>query len=441
MGLLNGLLLWVQTFDVKKDQWNEPVFTSKYTPIHIQIDNMNAAFETNDEKMIMEKSFHSHFHRAEDKDTIARCASKLQHGRIVVFPTSSTYVMGANAMNPESVAALREIAKLSPGVDLVMYVLSWEMARLFIDSQVSLSSLRTCGQVTYQFPKNELSHSIDMGNSTYLSIVVSNQPVVQELLRLSMIPILTTIPYQRGSFTVPCTVSEHLQKYYTYHGIDILLQEEPTGCCIENTVVRYPLHQSPFVLHRGWVSFPDLPIHTNTVLSSPVSGLKRCVLFRVVDLPDALPILPKDSETLFENYLRMSIVLDFGGRNKAFRAKAQGYVDLSSTSRIEEALFNLSNVFYQVDTYDELTNVLIFDFYSTRNEPLYQTMSGELHRMTHGRQLLIPRHFLMNSEEEGEIEFEEDTIEDEEEIEEEGEEEMEEIKEEEEEEEEYDANE
>jgi tRNA A37 threonylcarbamoyladenosine synthetase subunit TsaC/SUA5/YrdC len=72
--------------------------------------------------------YHSHFHKFNDEN-LRVCVSKLEMGKLLVFPSNSTYIIGVNALNKESIDYLKEITKTNDE-ELIMFGLSWDLLRL-----------------------------------------------------------------------------------------------------------------------------------------------------------------------------------------------------------------------------------------------------------------------------------------------------------------------
>jgi hypothetical protein len=123
---------------------------------------------------------------------------------------------------------------------------------------------------------------------------------------------------------------------------------------------------------------------------------KNYILFNMLDFQD--DILEENVEyrkqitDILDYYLENSAIIDFGNKVAFLSDKSYAYVDLSMNGDIGEALFNLYNIFHQLETMD-IQNVLVFDYYQGK-EGLYKTIYDRINRYTSGKKMVIPLSYL-----------------------------------------------
>ena len=91
-------------------------------------------------------------------------------------------------------------------------------------------------------------------------------------------------------------------------------------------------------------------------------------------------------------YLSQCAIIDFNKHNEKHYELFGAHVDLSESGTLKEALYNLYNVFHQLDSTD-INVILIFDFWSNK-DGLYNTIYDRLYRSANGQHLYIPLEYI-----------------------------------------------
>jgi L-threonylcarbamoyladenylate synthase len=147
-----------------------------------------------------------------DETHLQLAAQRLREGELVVFPTETVYGLGANALAPEAVAKIYA-AKGRPSFNpLIVHVADQEAALPLVSgwnerAQI-LADAFWPGPLTLVLPRSELVPDIVTAGLETVAIRVPAQPVAQELLRRSGIPLAA--PSANASGEVSPTLAQHV---------------------------------------------------------------------------------------------------------------------------------------------------------------------------------------------------------------------------------------
>lgn len=333
--------------------------------------------------------YHSHFHEwTENDNTLAQqMASKLQINRSVIMPTDTVYMVLCNALNPDAIQNMYNICRVPAETNLCIYALSWHMAQLFVDmtrvnKPIVEAIIKQCwpGPLTLSLPKNNLSKSLMFGDSDLVSIRIPGDKVSQKILLASGLPLAGLPAFHLSHYVYPlsCTCAEQVRFYYKNYGVDIVTQELPCQYGIESTELQMIDDKIRFV-RRGSCSIEKvlscLPDDVKRNVQYEWKATERICQFKHPSVqPKTIQFfqwlsldmgqIPTKVKQGCMEYLDNSLIIDYGKRCLPIRWKATGYVDLSPSCNPEEAIYNLSNVMFQVDITDDIHRVLIYDFFS-----------------------------------------------------------------------------
>ncbi len=352
---------------------------------------------------MQDNTFHSHFHALDDK-TIRYCVSKLQENKLVILPSNNTYLCCTNLFNQESIEFLLEVFRCKPS-DLVVYTLTFDIIKLF--TNLNSSNIELIETIIKEFDTDLIDFNLKLNDNVPIFIKkynnlkfnISKNDTLSKFIKYANMPIIG-IPVKHPQYDIYCVDSEQIQHSFNYIGIDILLGKEPCKNGILPTEIEI---DNEITIHRrGLLTIDDLkdkyPNHIinekDMVEDTIKSNKKKGILFNLMKVDMVIDETNlnyiKNIRKVFEYYLHNSVVIDFGSRNRIFSYNAAGYVDLSETSNIKEAIYNIYNVLYQVNTMEDVSNILIFDYYSYKKESIYKTLSNILDNYCNNLKMVIP---------------------------------------------------
>lgn len=349
---------------------------------------------------------------SDSNENIIQCANIIQTGGIVVFPTENVYTIGTNIFSPQSIQKLFEIKHRPLSNPLTISVLSWEMAELFCkvnDLERTIIKKITdkfwSGPLTLVVRCNDLVDKQITAGTEFAAFSSPNNPIARKLLQYSMVPIVNTSANPHGK--ISSTYKDHVTDYFEYHDITILTSGEPCKIGTESTVIKINNNQisiiRPGIITRDHIA--DILKEFDVDISYEIidcnighyKPTKKCIMFNCLDMPIEYPSeeVRLNSIKTLDNYLERSILVDFGNRNTYLMNKVYGYVDLSETDDINEAIYNFYNVLHQSDKTDAV-NILICN--SFEDSEIHKVLYDRLVRCTEGRYIVIPLNLIDNIE-------------------------------------------
>jgi L-threonylcarbamoyladenylate synthase len=192
-----------------------------------------------------------HLHASNSAD-VARAAELLRAGRLVAFATETVYGLGANALNPQAVAAIFG-AKQRPAWDpLIVHLASADQLPLIttipphLTSRIShLTSAFWPGPLTLLLPRSaSIPDAVTAGRSL-VGVRIPEHPAAHALLQAAGLPIAAPSANLFGH-TSP-TTAQHV--FADLDGrIDAVLDAGPTRIGLESTVLDPT--QTPMVIYR-----------------------------------------------------------------------------------------------------------------------------------------------------------------------------------------------
>lgn len=385
-----------------------------------------------------------------NEPNIKICAEKIINGDAVIFPTETVYGIGANALCDQSVEKIYRIKKRPSNNPLIVHVLDWNSAKIYTDithnEETIINELTKKywpGPLTILVKKNRYISDKVTANSEWVALRSPSNQIARKLLQYSMLPIAA--PSANISGKVSSTYKQHVIDYFKDVNISILVSDDPCKYGIESTIVKIEeIDNSYFsensidlsILRPGIITNNDIhfllknknsgirdrlenvyninvdSININTQFpksqtNSPGSDIshytisKNVVIFNFVDIGQ-VKIDDYDIETEIidktNKYCEQSVCIDFGCKNKKFRDKFYGYVDLSENNDIREAIFNFYNILHQLKNVD-CRNVLIFEGiinnYTTgpgreNDATLRMSLYDRIYRCCSGRRTYLP---------------------------------------------------
>jgi L-threonylcarbamoyladenylate synthase len=189
---------------------------------------------------------------------VQHAAAILRDGGLVAFATETVYGLGADALNPQSVARVFE-AKQRPKFDpLIVHVA--ELAQL--DSLVKqvppmaeqLAAAFWPGPLTMVLEKESIVPDLVTAGLTTVAVRIPAHPLALDLLRKANIPVAapSANPFGRISPTTAAHVAEQLGDE-----IDYILDGGPSQVGVESTVLQLTA-DAPLLLRPGGLALEDI---------------------------------------------------------------------------------------------------------------------------------------------------------------------------------------
>ena len=246
-----------------------------------------------------------------DDDIIAEAAAVITRGGTVAFPTETVYGLGADATNPNAVAAIFT-AKGRPSYNpLIVHaadvtgasrcVTSWP------ESAQTLAGRFWPGPLTIVLPKHRSIPEIVTAGLGTVGVRVPNHPVALALIRASGVPIAA--PSANRSMRVSPTQGDHVASSLG-DAADLILDAGTASVGIESTVIDLSAGV-PTVLRPGMISIDDL----------------RAVLGRVESSATAVDGAARASPGMMDRHYSPSatlIVVDAAGVNDVIASQPAG---------------------------------------------------------------------------------------------------------------------
>jgi L-threonylcarbamoyladenylate synthase len=194
----------------------------------------------------------------EPESHIARAAALLREGKLVAFPTETVYGLGADATNPDAVAAIFA-AKERPASDpLIVHIA--DLAQFFTvvaatpPLALKLAERFWPGPLTLVLPRAAtIPRNVTAGGST-VGVRMPAAPVAQKLIRMAGVP-LAAPSANRFMRTSPTTAAHALADLDGR--IDCVLDGGPCAVGVESTVLDLTT-SPPRILRPGAVTLEAL---------------------------------------------------------------------------------------------------------------------------------------------------------------------------------------
>jgi L-threonylcarbamoyladenylate synthase len=185
----------------------------------------------------------------QSQSVLDQAAAILRRGGTVALPTETVYGLGANALNPEAVAAIFE-AKQRPDWDpLIVHICDLQMLTTLV-SEVSASAQRLInvfwpGPLTLLLSRSPAVPDSVTAGRRLVGVRMPAHPVALELIRRAGVPIAAPSANRFGH-TSPTTAGHVLDDLDGR--IDAVLDAGPTAFGLESTVLDPNV--SPMIVYR-----------------------------------------------------------------------------------------------------------------------------------------------------------------------------------------------
>jgi L-threonylcarbamoyladenylate synthase len=193
------------------------------------------------------------------RGSIEQAVEALVHGAgLVAFPTETVYGLGADALNPRTVARIFE-AKNRPTFDpLIVHVASFdqiaELAASVPDDARRLAATFWPGPLTIVLPKKPVVPDIVTAGQPTVALRVPAHPIALELLKRTGIPIAAPSANRFGS--VSPTTAEHVEVQLGDE-VDVILDGGPCAVGVESTIISLA-GARPMLLRPGGTPLEEI---------------------------------------------------------------------------------------------------------------------------------------------------------------------------------------
>lgn len=205
--------------------------------------------------------------RSPDASAIAHAARILRSGGLVAFPTETVYGLGANALDPQTVAKIFT-AKGRPATNpIIVHVAELadakKLAAAWPDLAETLAAHFWPGPLTLVLPKRANVPDLVTAGGATVALRMPAHPVALALLRACGLPLAA--PSANRSTELSPTLAEHVLRNLS-DKIDLLLDAGPTTGGLESTVLDLTA-TPPRLLRPGLVTRAQLE-----TLIGPIDG-------------------------------------------------------------------------------------------------------------------------------------------------------------------------
>jgi L-threonylcarbamoyladenylate synthase len=186
-----------------------------------------------------------------DPDAITRAAAVVQKGGLVVFPTSSFYGIGAQALNAEAVDRVFQVKQRDPEKPLLILIASETdldaLVRVIPDIAKRLMKALWPGSLTLVFEARDLLPPNLTGYTKKIGIRLAGHPVARNLTKAVGAPITGTSANLSGH--AACSAVADLEPHFQDQ-VDMILDAGTLGSGEASTVVDVT-SDTPKILREG----------------------------------------------------------------------------------------------------------------------------------------------------------------------------------------------
>lgn len=354
-------------------------------------------------------------------DDLTNASNKIIEDDLVIFPTETVYGIGANALSDIAVQKIFSIKKRPMSNPLIVHCLgiydSLTLCNLSSTEETIFTQLAKKfwpGPLTMVVKSKNIVSKLVTAGSDYVAIRVPNQKTTLNFIKKAGVPIAA--PSANISGKTSSTTIEHLKNYFNSKNIGII--NDDNYICqygVESTVIKIN-ENNITILRPGIITKNDIQssledLDESIIVShqnlkehdsnSPGQDIfhycpeKPVFILNVVDIDLKYNDSSLEKELMVKtgHYFKNSILIDFNSLGFKYRKKFLGYVDLSKNGDFKEALYNVYNVFHQINSLD-CDKVYIYNFKFIEKE-LNNTLWDRLWRASGGREMAVPESFLV----------------------------------------------
>ena len=325
-------------------------------------------------------------------ENMKKLADKILEGELIIFPTETVYGIGANIFDEKAINEIFSIKNRPKNNPLIVHCLGYHDSKPLTDLNEKddywfklLADNFWPGPLTIVVKASKILPVNVNCNSGYVAIRSPNHKSIRSIIQYSQTPIAA--PSANMSGKVSSTCLDHVKKYFESYKVNIINDDDYISKYgIESTVIK--LEDSEIsILRHGFITEFDLKLFCNKFdniklvdklnlinnispgqINSHYCPNKPLYILNLISYPDDIILNEKKEEicNVTDNYLKNSILIDFNSICFEYKDKFLGYVDLSSNGDYKEAMFNLYNVFHQLNDIN-CDKILIYNFGNIEN--------------------------------------------------------------------------
>lgn len=191
-----------------------------------------------------------------DESILDVAAALLHKGRIIVYPTDTTYVFGANALDTCVITRLFQLKGRPTDKPCHVVVASLEMAERFVvlnQAARTLAQKFLPGPLTLVLPKRETVPDVLVGGLATLGIRIPDNKICLMLAQRAAIPITNTTANVSGGEN-PYTIDEVVKQFGPQMDqIDLVIDQGPLLQKLPSTIIDLTM-TPPLILREGPIS-------------------------------------------------------------------------------------------------------------------------------------------------------------------------------------------
>lgn len=358
-------------------------------------------------------------------DNLMLLGKKIFNGEIVIFPTETVFGMGTNGLSETAVDNIFKLKNRPKNNPLILHCLGYNDAKLLVDLNKDddykfrlLSEKYWPGPLTVVLKAKKIIPKNVTSNTGYVGLRSPKNDSTRRIIEYSKVPLAA--PSANISGKVSSTCIEHVKKYFDSSDVNILDDNYVCNIGIESTVIMLE-NGKINILREGIITSSELKLFIrklnikhnsndfliiddqkiNKIISPGQSILhyspnKPLYILNIIDYRNTFENSSLEEFSNYtQNYLKNSILIDFNKICLKYQDIFLGYVDLSSNGDIKEAIFNLYNVFHQLNDID-CDKIFIYNF--SRIENTYMSAIWDrIRRASENKEISIPYNFLNNN--------------------------------------------
>lgn len=341
-------------------------------------------------------------HRARLVKDLDACATRLQKGDLVAFPTETVYGLGCHALDElacQKVFAAKERPLTDP---LIAHVLDYDQALKLWDND-NTGILRTLttrfwpGPLTLVAPAASHVPGILTAHTHYVACRSPQHPVARLLIQKAGLPVAAPSANKFGH--VSPTTAQHVFHDLKDEDVWIIVDDDNAACQVgvESTVAKLE-GKEVIVLRQGAVAvaelqaclqeaaFDDIRVtrksrHDNTSL--PQSSPGQLIKHYAPHLPTYMV-----SEKCYEAWqaydLSRAVVVDYGQRLVQWKETCGAYVDLSPSSNSSQAAQQLFTTLRWAELVPNMSYILVPQIIDDGDDALTHALQDRLTRAASG---------------------------------------------------------
>ena len=359
-----------------------------------------------------------------------KLSEKVLNGELVIFPTETVYGLGANALDTNAVDNIFKVKNRPTNNPIIVHCMGKYDALMManIDKYHTTWFSRLAdkfwpGPLTIIVRAGDIVPKNVRANGDYVGLRAPNNAAIQKLIRYTGFPIAAPSANISGKTSSTCL--DHIFKYFNDVKINIIDDENYISKHgIESTIILFD-NKTIKIMRPGFITRTDIEKCINEAYNASTEFSKPTIIdfennvatndieeqkdqvspgqFRAHYCPEKplyiLNVVNFNAVMQFEDhiqelkektakYLYRTALIDFNGFARKYRDKFMAYVDLSEGGDFKEAMFNLYNVFHEIDKL-ECDKIMIYDFSYLKND-LNIALWDRINRASVGKKIAIP---------------------------------------------------